>query len=346
MELKNFINSREIALYIKNLPPQTTIDEALFPITKQLSTEIEIAKGSKKKPVALRMSTFNSAAKVRALKADVSIEKKEMPFFKEAIGIDENDRRQLIIYQTANKQNLVESLIKTVFENYANLVDGAGVQMTRMRAQLMQKGEIELITKDGDVVVDYDIPANHKEALTGSAMWSDPKADIVGDIKRWQKVFVDEGSEKPIRMLLTEKTFGYITQNEAITNDLKTRNFGDIILTDDDYISFLNKKLDLEVGLLNGTFLNEEEKTMSYYEDNLVSLIPKGSIGKTIFGTTPEEFDSQYGSGKLDTQVVKTGIAITTMVKEDPVAVDTKVSMVGIPSFERADDCFFATVAS
>ncbi|HBF9359873.1 TPA: major capsid protein, partial [Clostridioides difficile] len=186
MELKNFINSREIALYIKNLPPQTTIDEALFPITKQLSTEIEIAKGSKKKPVALRMSTFNSAAKVRALKADVSIEKKEMPFFKEAIGIDENDRRQLIIYQTANNQNLVESLIKTVFENYANLVDGAGVQMTRMRAQLMQKGEIELITKDGDVVVDYDIPANHKEVLTGSAMWSDPKADVVGDIKRWQ----------------------------------------------------------------------------------------------------------------------------------------------------------------
>ncbi|UDN56934.1 major capsid protein [Clostridioides sp. ES-S-0010-02] len=346
MELKNFINSKEIALYIKNLPPQTTIDEALFPITKQLSTEIEIAKGSKKKPVALRMSTFNSVAKVRALKADVSIEKKEMPFFKEAIGIDENDRRQLIIYQTANNQNLVESLIKTVFENYANLVDGAGVQMTRMRAQLMQKGEIELITKDGDVVVDYDIPANHKEVLTGSAMWSDPKADVVGDIKRWQKVFVDKGSEKPTRMLLTEKTFGYITQNEAITKDLKTRSFGDIILTDDDYISFLKKKLDLEIGLLNGTFLNEEEKTMSYYEDNLVSLIPKGAIGKTIFGTTPEEFDSQYGSGKLDTQVVKTGIAITTMVKEDPVAVDTKVSMVGIPSFERADDCFFATVAS
>lgn len=223
MELKDFINSKEIALYIKNLPPQTKLDELLFPVTKQMSTEIEIAKGAKQKPVALRLSTFDTVAKVRALKADVSVEKKEMPFFKEAIGIKEKDRRDLILAQNSNNKNLVEFLVKNVFENYASLVSGVDIQSSRMRAQLIQKGEINIATKDGDIVVDYKVPANHKEVLTGGAAWSDPTADIVGDIKRWQKVFTNEGLKKPTRILLSEKTFGYITQNEAITKDLKSR---------------------------------------------------------------------------------------------------------------------------
>lgn len=344
MDLKTFINSSEIALYIQNLPPQVNIDEALFPKTKQLSTEIELAKGAKQKPVALRLSTFDTAVKVRALKAPVSLEKKEMPFFKEAIGIKEKDRRDLIIAKSSSNQNLVEFLVKTVFENYATLVAGADIQATRMRAQLMQKGEINIVTEDGDIVVDYTIPSNHKEVLTGSAKWSDTKADIVGDIKRWQKIFVNEGEEKPSRMILTEKTFNYITQNDAIMKDLKSRVLGEVILTDEDYIAFLKKKLNLEIAFLNGSFVTEEGKTMNFYEDDLVSLIPKGTLGETIYAVTPEEFDSEYGSGKLDTKVIKTGIAITTMVKEDPVAVDTKVSQIVIPSFDRANECFFATV--
>lgn len=345
MKLSDFINSKQIALYIKNLPPQVNIDEALFPVDKQLSMEVELAKGAKQRPVALRMSTFDVAAKVRALKADVNVEKKEMPFFKEAIGIKETDRRKLIEAKNSSNQNLVEFLIKQVYDNYANLVAGADVQATRMRAQVIQKGEINITTEDGDIVVDYGVPADHKEVLSGTAKWSDPAADIVGDIKRWQKKFTDAGLEKPTRMLLTEKTFGYVTLNTAITKDLKSRVLGEVILTDEDYISFLKKKLGLEIAFLNGVYVNEAGQTVNYYEDNLVTLIPGGTLGKTIYSVTPEEYDKLYGSATIDTEVIKTGIAITTMVKEDPVAVDTKVSQIVLPSFDRAEECFFATVA-
>ena len=70
------------------------------------------------------------------------------------------------------------------------------------------------------------------------------------------------------------------------------------------------------------------------------------TLGSTVYGVTPEEFDKSYGSGKLDTSIVDVAIAVTTMVKEDPVSVDTKVSMLGIPSFERADEVLFMTVYS
>lgn len=344
MELKDFISASEIALYIKNLPPQTTIDEVLFTNDKQWGTEIELAKGSRQRPVALRMSTFDVAVKSRALSASIDLKKKELPFFKESILIKEKDRQMLMMAMQSNNKNLIEQLVRQIYENYQALVDGADVQARRMRAQVLQKGLINIVTEDGDIVVDYEVPAAHKETLTGEATWNNAGADIVGDILRWQKALTDDGYSKPTRMLLTSITFGYFAQNTAILNEIKSRTFGEAIVTDQDIINYINKKLGLSIGLLNGTFINEAGATVNHYEDNFVTLIPDGVLGKTVYGTTPEEADKVYGTGKLDTEIVRTGVAITTMVKDDPVTVETKVSQLVLPSFDRADECFFATV--
>ena len=344
MTLTDFINAAEIALYIQNLPPATTIDKVLFPSTKQMGTEIELAKGSKKRPVALRISSFDVAVKSRALSADLSMEKRDMPFFKESVKIKEKDRQFLMMAMTGNNQNLVEQLTSQVYNNYQNLVDGAEVQMVRMRSQLLQTGEINVVSADGDVVVDYNIPATHKEVLLGVATWDNATADIVGDLIRWSKVLTNDGYGKPTRMLMTDVVLGYIKGNTAIKNELMARNIGAVIMTDNDVINYLNTKLGLSVGLLNGIYIAEDGSTHNYYSDALVSLIPDGTLGSTVYGTTPEEADLIYGTGKLDTAIVNTGVAITTMLIADPVTVETKVSQLGIPSFDRADECFFATI--
>ncbi|WP_238884515.1 major capsid protein [Clostridium sp. YIM B02551] len=344
MNLVDFINATQIALYVKNLPPQTTIDEVLFTNAKQWGTELELAKGSRQRPVALRMSTFDVAVKPRALKASLDLKKKELPFFKESVLIKERDRQNLMMAMQANNQNLVDQLISQIYENYQSLVEGANVQARRMRSQVLQKGEINIVTEDGDIVVDYEIPTAHKETLIGLATWDNVDADIVGDLVRWMKALTNDGYAKPTRILLTDKTFGYVKLNAAIINELKARNIGAVIVTDQDIINYINTKLGLSVGILNGTFKDEEENTLNYYEDDLVTLIPDGALGKTVYGTTPEEADKVFGSGKLDTQIVNTGVAITTMLKEDPVTIETKVSQLVLPSFDRADECFFAKV--
>lgn len=345
MEIKDYINAKEIALYIKQLVPMDTLDSALFPSVKQYGMEISLAKGAKQKAVALRQSSFDVAVRPRVLNASVSVEKKEMPFFKESILIQERERQQLMLALSANNENIVQAILGTIFDNYASLVDGAYVQARRMRAQIIQNGTINMTSEDGDVVIDYGVPAEHKETIsTSSKKWSNPAADIVGDIQKWQKVITNEGYAKPNRMILTEKTLSYIVANTAIIGDIKGLN-ANYIVTENDVINYLKTKLGITVAVVNGTFINEAGETVSYYDDNKVTLIPNGTLGRTVFGTTPEEADSIFGSGKLDTQIVNTGVAITTMVKEDPVTVETKVSQLLLPSFERADECFFATVA-
>lgn len=348
MNLSDYINSKNIALYIKELPVEATVDKALFPNKKVTGTKLEMAKGAKKKSVALRMSTFDAATKMRALSADLTVKSTEIPFFKEGMGIDETTRRDLQNAIGANNENFVNALLGQVFENYADLVTGAEIIAKKMRASVIQNGLLNFTSKDGDIVVDYGVPSNHREVLSGTAKWTDPTADIVGDIKRWQKAIKDDQYAKPNILLLTENTFDKtFLINTVITNHIKNSNLNtSLILSQANYLQFAKEVMGLTIIFLeDATYIpSEGASAIPYYADGKVTLMSGTTLGNTVYGTTPEEFDKQSGSSKLDTYIVGTGTAVTTMVKEDPVTVDTKVSVMPIVSFDRADECFFATV--
>lgn len=342
MDWKDFIDSKEIAKYIKKLPLEMLIGEALFPRKKQIGMDLKYIKGAKKKPVVLKQSTFDVAVKIRALKAQIEVKSKRMPFFKESVLVNEEDRQQLLLASKAQNKELLLMIISQIYDNYLALVDGGDMQMERMRMQALADGVINIVSEDGDLVFDFEVPSNHKEVLTGSATWDNPDADIIGDIQRWMRIMRDEGNPLPKRMVMTSKTFGYFAKNKAIKLDIDRD--GRVILTDEMIKNYLKNKVGLSVAIVSGTYKLEDESEESYFPDNKITFIPDGDLGKTYYGTTPEEADKVYGS-KLDCSVVRTGIAITTMRLIDPVTVQTKVSQLGMPSFERADECFFATVA-
>ncbi|MHB8006966.1 phage capsid protein [Clostridium botulinum] len=337
--LRDYINSKNIALYIKELPVEQTIDKALFPDKKVSGTKLEMAKGAKKKPIALKM---------RALSADLNVKSTEIPFFKEGMGIDETTRRDLQNAIGANNENFVNALLGQVFENYSNLIDGANIISKKMRSSVIQNGLLNFTSDDGDIVVDYGVPSNHREVLTGTDKWANPDADIIGDIKAWQKAITNDQYAKPKTLLLTENTFdSTFLVNKAITNHIKNSNLNtSLILSQANYIQFVKEVLQLTVVFLeDATYIPYEgADPVPYYADGKITLMSGTTLGNTVYGTTPEEFDKQSGSSKLDTYMVDTGIAVTTMVKEDPVTVDTKVSVMPIVSFDRADEVFFATV--
>lgn len=350
MKLQDYINSKNIALYIKELPAEDTIDQTLFPDKKILGTKLEQAKGAKKKAVALRQSAFDVAAKMRSLNAKVEVSTTDIPFFKEAVGIDETTRREIINAMNCNNENIVNAVLDQVFDGQANLIKGAGIIAKKMRAQALQTGKIVYSSdpNDGNVVVDYGVPDTHKIVLTGIDKWTDPSADIVGDVKAFQKVMTDDGYTKPNIMLMTEKTFDQtFLVNTAITNDIRNSNVNTLrILSQADFLQFAKERMNLSVVFLEDAtyFPYEGAAPVAYYDDFKVTFMSGTSLGNTVYGTTPEEFDLTHGSAKLDTTIIEPGIAVTTDTKWDPVTVDTKVSVMPIVSFDRADEVFFATV--
>jgi hypothetical protein len=350
MKLQDYINSKNIALYVKELPDEDTIDQTLFPNRKVLGTKLENAKGAKKKAVALRQSTFDVAAKMRSLNAKVEVKTTEIPFFKESVGIDETTRREVINAMNSNNENIVNAVLDQVYDGQANLIKGAAIIAKKMRAQVIQTGRIIYSSDptDGNVVVDYGVPANHKVILTGSDKWTDPTADIVGDVKKFQKIMTDDNCPKPNIMLMTEKTFDEtFLVNTAIKDDIRNSNVNTLrIVSQSDFLQFAKERMNLTVIFLEDTtyYPYEGADPVAYYDDCKVTLMSGATLGETVYGTTPEEFDLTHGSSKLDTTVIEPGIAVTTNTKWDPVTVDTKVSVMPIVSFDRADEVFFATV--
>lgn len=348
MELKDFINSQNIALYLKELEAESTLEKSIFPAKKVLGTKLENAKGAKKKPIALRQSTFDVAAKMRSLSAAITVKSTEIPFFKESTGIDETTRRELISAIGCNNENLVRAITDQIFDGQVNLVKASEIIPKAMAAQVLQNGVINYSSNDGDVVVDYGVPSNHKVVLTSTDKWTDPGADIVGDVKKWQKVLTDENYPKPTTLLLTETTFdNTFLINTAIKNHLNGNVMNqNRILSQKDFLQFAKEVMGLTIVFEDdSTYYPYEGATaVQYYENNKVTLMSGTTLGNTVYGVTPEEFDKTHGSGKVDTTMVGTGTAITTMVKSDPVTVDTKVSVMPIVSFDRADEVFFAQI--
>ena len=217
-----------------------------------------------------------------------------------------------------------------------------------MRASVIQNGKLCFTSADGDIVVDYGVPSNHKVTLTSDDKWNVATADIVGDIRAYQKTMTDDHYAKPNILLCTETTFdNTFVKNSDITAAIRNSNLNtSLILSQANYIQFAKEVLGLQIVFLEDTTYipAEGEDPISYYDNGKITLMSGTTLGNTIYGTTPEEFDKQSGSGKLDTTIVGKGTAVTTMVKEDPVTVDTKVSVMPIVSFERADEVFFATV--
>ena len=99
------------------------------------------------------------------------------------------------------------------------------------------------------------------------------------------------------------------------------------------------------MALQTSSIYSEQKDTKKFIPDDLVVLFPAGALGKTWFGTTPEESDLMTGS-TANVSITDTGVAVTTTKQTDPVNVETKVTMICLPSFEMADQVAIIDVSS
>ncbi|WP_243129278.1 major capsid protein [Hathewaya massiliensis] len=342
IDVMEVINAESVSQYVSGTPKTNLIGEMLFPRKKQVGIDITLIKGAKNKPVALRPSQFDVSVKLRSLKASVKEETKEMPFFKEAIAIKEKDRQNLFLAMTGKNTQWRDMILDNIYGDIKGLVDGADIQAERMRMQLLYQGAILVSTEDRDIKFDYGLPASHKEVLSGTAVWTDTvNSTPVEDIIRWQDKVEEDTGIKPTRAICTKKTFNYLKNNKSIRKDIdKTES---TIITDKVLKKYLNDKLDLVVEIVSGNFIAEDGSTQLYFPNDVFTLIPEGKLGDTYYGTTPEEADLMSGNA-AQVSIVRTGVAITTAKKIDPVTVITKVSQITLPSFERIEEIFIGTV--
>lgn len=324
-------NNKTIAEYyseaVSNSIPY--LGETLFPPKKKLGLDLKYIKSSKGVPQVLKLSAFDTKATLRDRAGFTDVES-EMPFFKESMLIKERDRQELNKLIDSGNQAYVDVILNNIFDDVTNLVDGAKTQFERMRMQLLCKGKVQI--SYNDLGIDYDYGVNKTEVKTS---WATASTDIMADIETAMETVETRCGVRPTKAICTSKTFNYLKNNTKIVGAVRALNTTKYVTTKM-IKEYIQDELDLTIQVYNKKYKDESGADTLFFDDDIFTLIPSTTLGGSWYGTTPEESDL-LGSNKANVSIVNTGVAVTTSETVDPVNVDTKVSFVGLPSFENSD---------
>lgn len=326
------------------------LGEGLFPAKKKMGLDLAWIKGYKGLPIALKPSHFDTKATVRDRIGVKKIET-EMPFFREAMTIKERDRQELLRFRENDNQNLYSSIINEIFDDRAQLIEGALIQSERMRMQLLVTGGISIVANNVDYTYNYDVDGdwqtNNYEELSGTSLWTDTtNSTPLEDIREMQQKIVDLTGVKPTRAIMTQKTFNYLLQNKSIKIAINPLANGANLVREAELKSLLLSELGLSVAVYDKKFKDETGATKNFYPDGYITLLPASTLGNTYYGTTPEEADLQSANFNGDVSIVETGVAVTTINIPHPVNKETIVSEIVLPSFERMNEVATIKVAA
>ena len=336
------VTAENISAYWENMTQNRApyVGEQLFPSVKKLGLNLDWLNGNSGVPVVLNLSAFDAQAIPRA-RQGFSVTRAQMPYFKESLYIDEELRQQLNIAIEGGSDAYVNTIMQKIFNDNVQLIESARVQRERMRMALLTTGAISITSNGQSVSYDYGVPSGHKK--TAAASWKTSSTDIIADIYAWQQTILEDTGVKPTRAICNSTVWNALRNNTNIRNTIFVYSNGVSTVSDAALKSFLAEQLELSVYVNDKLYKNESGTNTKFVPDDTFVLFPAGELGNTYFGTTPEESDLQTGSA-AHVALVDTGVAVTTMKKLDPVNVETKVSMITLPSFEASNQILIADV--
>ena len=343
MSIFDLVTSHELSAYWSELVQdrEPFLGEELFPDDKKRGLDLKFIKGAKGLPCVLKTSAFDAKAIPRPR---IGFEKlsAEMPFFKESIYIDEELRQELNLVLETGNQAYIDSVMTKVFDDEIRLIESASVSRERMRMQAITTGVVAMAANGQAYSYDYGMPETHKAEVAVS--WSDyANADPMEDIRTAKQTILDDTGTTVTRAVCNSVTLRKIRNNEKIKKEIFVLTQGIGAINDKKVIDYLLDELPDGVAINDKRYVDEKGDVQKYIPDDVFVLLPPQTLGKTWFGTTPEESDLMT-SGVANVTVVDTGVAVTTIQHSDPVNVETKVTQICLPSFEAADEVFILDI--
>ena len=319
---------------------------ALFPARKKAGLDLSWIKGSKGLPVSLMPSAFDAKATFRD-RIGVSKVETEMPFFREGFKIKEKDRQELLRVRESNDPYL-DAILSRIYDDANELIEGAIVVSERMRFQLLfpALGEMGISIKANGVDYTYEYDANdawktgHYTLLTGGAAWDQTStADPFAALTTLRNTITGLTGSTPTIALMNTTTFNLIGKTNAVKNRFLAVNGTTVgFMTDSDVKRIIKDVTGFDIILYDKKFKDESKTEGQYVPDDYVALLPTGPLGNTWYGTTPEEADLMGGKSNAQVSLVNTGVAVTRIIEEHPVNINTFASEIVLPSYERMNE--------
>ena len=350
MLLREVLDSRTIAAVAENESSNSIPYLGLnwFPEEKKAGLDLRWVKTHRGLPVTLKPSNFDAIPVLRAHEG-LKTEKTQMAFFRESMQIGE-EVEQEIARITDETDPYLASALRQVYDDTNNLLRGAEVVPEVMRMQLLSGQNIVLSSDNTNYTYDYDPnntwAATNYSALSGNAVWSDAtNSTPIDDLNTMRKALAKKGYVARY-VLMNSNTFEYLVNSAQVRNNIIAANALNVLIaSDQDIINIIKNRTGLTIVLYDKMYQDYAGNEQYFYPDDYVTLLPEGQVGRTWFGTTPEERTATQVAD-VDVTMFGTGIAVAVKTEYGPPAKTlTTAAEIVLPSFEGMDSVAVIKVA-
>jgi hypothetical protein len=328
-------NQKEVLNYLTNREFPALLGESLFPEVKRQSLEFDLIKGAGKTPVIANAHAFDTESEIGSREA--SKQAMELALIKRKIQLDEKD-----IIALENPRNNAEQqyLMQQVFNDMDALVAGVKARTEAMRMEALANGTVTLNGNGLNLTVDYGVPDENKEVLSGTSLWTDETSDPLGDMERWQ----DALNGSATRALTSKTVLNALLQHKTIIEALYGKG-SQRMATRQEFNAFLQQRDLPVIGVYDRKYRKQNADgtytSNRYFQNNKFAMFGDGELGETIYGPTAEEIRLTRNP-EVDVNKIGNVLAMVYEESKDPVSTWTKAVATALPSFPVADEVFQA----
>lgn len=353
MKLSDVFNADAIALNYTNAASNAIpyFGAGLFPAQKKAGLDLKWIKGNNGLAVSLAPSAFDAKSTFRD-RVGVSINETQMAFFRESMLVKEADEQEIMRVQNSNDP-YAQQVLDSIFNDTQTLINGANVVPERMIMQLLAplggNMGIEITANGVNYSYNYDPDGSWKKdhylkIATDTDKWNAPTTcDPLKNIEDSLDKQEEASGNRPEILLMSKATFNMIKNSAKVRSGILAQNVtANVNYTSAKVRQFVEEELNVRIVIYNKQFKDETGTAKKFYPDNGVMMLPNGTLGNTYYGVTPEEARGAQAGATVS--VVNTGVAVAVTTTTDPVNTKCTCSEILLPSFERANECFFLEV--
>ncbi|GIN37802.1 major capsid protein [Heyndrickxia oleronia] len=326
---------KEILSYLNNRELPALLGETLFPEVKKQSLEFDMIKGGSSLPVIASVHAFDTEAEIGSREASKMA--LELAFIKRKLQLKEKD-----IIAIENPRNKAEQdyLMKNVFNDIDVLVAGVRARVEAMRMEVLANGTITLDENELGMVVDYQVPTENKEALSGTGLWTADTSDPIEDMLRW----ADTLGTRPTKALTSNAVLSALLRHPKVIGALYGKD-SMRVATRADLNAFMTQHDLPTIAAYDARYRKQEKNGKytqhRYFPANKFVMFGDGQLGETLYGPTPEE-SRLVRDPAVDQSIIGNVLAMVYEESKDPVSTWTKAVATALPSFPAADEVFQA----
>jgi hypothetical protein len=333
--IMELFTQNEVLNYVRDREYKPLLGETLFPERKQPSLKLDQLSGGSRIPIAASIHDFDTEAEIGSRIANK--QELELSLIKRKIQLKETD---IIALENPRTQAEQDYLVGQVYNDIDSLVAGVRARVEAMRMEVLASGQVTVNENGLNFTLDYHVPAEHKEALAGTNVWTDENSDPLADIERW----IDALDTRPTRALTSRKVYRALASHPKIIAAIFGKDSGRVV-SQADLDAFMETHGYPVIRTYDEKYKVQEANgkytTKKYFPENKFAMFNDDLLGETLYGPTAEE-TRLTRDPSVDTSLVGNVLASVYDETRDPVGTWTKAVATALPSFAAADEVFQA----